>query len=540
MQVRIDDMVFRSVYSLASHPSVCYHTTREEDNKHLYTFCPMGTFYSNFALFLSSGSFMDSMQVQNGIDAQLESNVIVFKLSSEHANKPEKNQEIQSNTNVSKKPIWPILLNLAIVLLMCGLLYHAVSYQLFKPRTDAGKYQCYALIFWQGKSAVHVLPSEQCSFLSNYSPTSIIEEMKARGVPAGIIHFAESQNTSGPYRNLPFEYPLLSIVPFSLGLIAPITWYQVAFAIWMLLLAALIYFVLNKTRSTGAAIAFAIYLVIGNWGSAAARFDLVPAALILGSVILAACTRWKWAFALLALATMFKFFPVLLVIPFLIAQQKQRSEKWLSWNRWSALILYCGICLLATLVSLSLNIANTISPFLYFFNRPIQVESTPATILWLGKYLGYPFSIIQTYGSVNIISALSHKVSLLSTLGLIAGLAYTFWLQWRDKLDIYTASLLTVLIIIITGKVFSPQYLIWLAPLLAFVGQANWRWLLTWGVIGLLTTWIYPNMYNSTPLKYVPLLPTFYPAVFARDLLILGFIMVLLYQASRRSFLVTI
>jgi len=464
---------------------------------------------------------------------------ILFKLSNEHLNKSDKNQEQQSEANISGKRIWPYLLNLGIVLLMCGLLFYAVSYQLFKPRTDAGKYQCYALVFWQGARAINMLPPEQCQYLTYYSPDSILEVMKSSEVPASIIHLAESQNTSGSFRNLPFEYPLLSIIPFSLGLIAPTAWYQVMFAIWMLLLAAIIYVILSKTRSTGAAIAFAIYLVLGNWGSAASRFDLVPAALILGSVILAARTKWKWAFALLALATMFKFFPVVLVIPFLIAQQKQSSERWYSWSRWSALGLYFGICILATIVSLSLNVANTISPFLYFFNRPIQVESAPATLLWFGKFLGYPISIIQSYGSVNIVSALTRKVSLLSSLCLVAGLLYTFWLQWRGKLDIYTASLLTVLIIVITGKVFSPQYLIWLAPLVAFVGQANWNWLMTWGVIGLLTTWIYPNMYNSVPLKYVPLLPTFYPVVFVRDLLIFGFIIILLYQATRKSFLIS-
>src|SRR5436190_312627 len=186
--------------------------------------------------------------------------------------------------------------------------------------------------------------------------------MESGGVPTSIINLAESQNTSGSFRNLPFEYPLLSIIPFSLGLIAPIAWYQVVFALWMLLLAAFIYFILYKTRSTGAAISFAFYLVIGNWGSAAARFDLVLAVLILRSVILAARNKWNWAFALLALATMFKFFPVVLVISFLIAQQKHYSNKWYSWQRWNALALYCGICILVTLLSFSLNIANTINP----------------------------------------------------------------------------------------------------------------------------------------------------------------------------------
>jgi hypothetical protein len=465
----------------------------------------------------------------------------MFKLNNEHVNKSDTALEPKSELKAYEKHFWNNLLNMCFVLVMCGLLFYAVLYQLFEPRTDAGKYQCYALVFWQGTHAVNVLPSEQCAFLKkNFSPASIIDGMKSIGVPARIIDLAETQDTSGSFRNLPYEYPLLSIIPFSLGLSVPTAWYQVAFALWMLLLAAIIFFVLSKTRSTSAAVAFAFYLVIGNWGDAAARFDLVPAALILGSVLLAARTKWKWAFALLALATMFKFFPVLLVIPFLIAQQKQYSEKWYSWHRWRALGVYCGICVMMTLLSLSLNIVDTINPFLYFFNRPIQVESVPATILWLGNFWGFPIKIIQSYGSVNVISALSEAVSPLSSLCLIVGLLYTFWLQWRGKLDIYTASLLTILIIIITGKVFSPQYLMWIAPLLAFVGKANWKWLITWGIIGLLTTWIYPNMYNSVPLKYVPLLPEFYPVVLVRNLLIFGFIIVLFYQATRKRFVVTI
>ncbi len=460
----------------------------------------------------------------------------MFKLSNENENKDNTTREPKSEVKISEKRVWKYLLEIFIVLVMCGLLYYAVSYQVFKPRTDAGKYQCYALVFWEGTRAINVLPPEQCAFLKGYSLAPIIESMKSRGIPAGIINLVESQSTPGPFHNLPHEYPLLSIAPFSLGLIGPTAWYQVIFALWMLLFAAIIFFVLSRTRSTSAAIAFAVYLVLGNWGSAAARFDLVPAVLILGAVILAARTKWKWAFALLALATMFKFFPIVLVVPFLITQQKQYSDKWYSWHRWSALGVYFGICAVMSLLSLSLNIVDTINPIAYFLYRPIQVESTPATLLWLGSFLGYPLQIVHTYGSVNVIGQLSDNISLLSSLCLGVGLLYTFWLQWRGKLDIYTASLLTVLIIMITGKVFSPQYLIWIAPLLAFVGKANWKWLITWSIVGLLTTWIYPTMYDSVPLVEVPLLPAFYPVVLVRNLIILGFIIVLLYQATRKSF----
>jgi hypothetical protein len=451
----------------------------------------------------------------------------VLKQSNENINTTSAPQEPDNKVKASYKRVRKYLLDICIVLAMCVLLFYAISHLVFNPRTDAGRYQCYALIFWKGMHAIDALPPEQCAFLKDYSPATSIESMKSQGVPAGIIKLAESQSTSEPFHILPYEYPLLSIVPFSLGLIAPTAWYQVAFAIWMLLLAAIIYFVLKKNRSTSAAIVFAFYLVLGSWGSAAARFDIVPAGLILGAVILAARTKWKWAFALLAFATMFKIFPIVLVAPFLIAQQKQYSVKWYSWRRWSATGVYLGICSVLTLLSLVLNTADTLSPIGYFLNRPIQIESTPAALLWLGSFLGYSLQFVYTFGSLNVISPLSNGVSLLSLVCSGVGLFYTFWLQWRGKLDIYTASLLTVLIIMITGKVFSPQYLIWIAPLLAFVGRANWKWLITWGCVGLLTTWIWPNMYYAVHLMDVPLLPEFYPVVLVRNLIILGFIITL-------------
>jgi hypothetical protein len=83
--------------------------------------------------------------------------------------------------------------------------------------------------------------------------------------------------------------------------------------------------------------------------------------------------------------------------------------------------------------------------------------------------------------------------------------------------------------------VFSPQYVIWIAPLVALVGEADWRWLLPWGLISLLTTWIYPLIYTMTKtLSLVPLLPIFYPVVTMRNLLLLGFVLFLLFNATFR------
>src|SRR5450759_3818529 len=54
------------------------------------------------------------------------------------------------------------------------------------------------------------------------------------------------------------------------------------------------------------------------------------------------------------------------------------------------------------------------------------------------------------------------------------------------------------MVVIVTGKVFSPQYLIWLIPLLAYSGASSRMWWLIWGATSLLTIAIYPGYYSLT------------------------------------------
>lgn len=102
---------------------------------------------------------------------------------------------------------------------------------------------------------------------------------------------------------------------------------------------------------------------------------------------------------------------------------------------------------------------------------------------------------------------------------LVVGLLSTWWLQWRGRIDLAMACLLTVLMLIVTGKVFSPQYLIWVFSLAAYVGQSNRWWLFFWAVVGCLTSLIYPYMYPATS----SLLLRFYLLTTVRNFLLLGF-----------------
>ena len=114
-------------------------------------------------------------------------------------------------------------------------------------------------------------------------------------------------------------------------------------------------------------------------------------------------------------------------------------------------------------------------------------------------------------------------------LALIASIAYTWWLQWRGHLDLAMTCLLTLLTVIVTNKVFSPQYLIWVIPLAAYIGQSNCRWLLFWTAVGLLTSWTYPYLYAmASGFTLVTYIPLFYPVTATRNFLLLGFIFALL------------
>ena len=445
-----------------------------------------------------------------------------------------KSSHKQTQAMTSRNRHLSFLLDAFVLVAMGALLFWGVSTQFWNRYNDATRYQCYAIAFWQGEAGLHASgldanPKSQCAFLANSSSTILVQKMQERHFPTFLIQLVAAQTTSGPLHILPPEYPALTLVAFSLPLLAPAEWYQVVFAFSMFIIAAAIYLLLRRYRSTGAAIAFAFYLVLGSWATALGRFDLVPAGLILGAVLLGVRSRWKWAFALLALATLLKLFPIILVVPFLIAQQMQSKDRWLAWSRWSALGMFVGICAVVTAVSLFFNVANTLFPINYFLNRPFQVEAIPSTLLWLGGKARRTVQWVFTYQSLNFLSPLSRVVSLLSILLLVVGLLFTFWLQLRRKIDLPMACLITLLIIMVTGKVFSPQYLIWVTPLVAYVGQAHWKWLVSWASVSLLTLIIFPFMYVD-----IVYIQTYYPVILVRDWLMLAIVCVLLYYAVRK------
>ncbi|WP_338251113.1 glycosyltransferase family 87 protein [Dictyobacter halimunensis] len=403
------------------------------------------------------------------------------------------------------------------VVIITLLMFIGAAAQGFWPLTDPARYQCYALTFWLGSNATHMLPSVQCSFL----------------------------NLSGShpaFHMLPLEYPPLTLLPFSLPLLAPLAYYQVAFAFLMSLVIIFIYWLMLRYGPPGGAVAFLVFLVIGACALAPMRYDLLPAACTLLGLIMAHQKRWRMAYVMLAIAVLLKIYPILLFPAFFIAEQQSTERIYVPADsslrglpshlyrtllgcvrwRWSNCLFFFVPLLAVTGFFALLDFQNAVvSQVSYFLHRPIQVESLGGSLLWLAHLGGLNWRIVYDFGSINMYTSLNSLVAPVLTVLFVLAVAYIFWLQWQSRLTLTQTVIALTLAFITTGKVFSPQYLIWLIPLLAYAGAFNKAWTILWGSVSLLTMFIYVAFYsqilNST---HVHMPVGFFEVAFIRNILL--------------------
>ncbi|HTI14703.1 MAG TPA: glycosyltransferase family 87 protein [Dictyobacter sp.] len=403
--------------------------------------------------------------------------------------------------------------------------------------SDVAKYECYAQAFWHGGHALSQLPAQQCSFLlippssqPAITQQALLSYLQNHPFPLFITHIVSTQIPLQPFHTLPYEYPFLALLFFLPGLLVPAGWYQLSFAIGMLVISIFLYGMLRLIKNRRVALTYACYLTVGGWATALGRFDLIPAICTFLTLIFAERRQWGWSSFFLALATMLKFYPIVFLPLLLIVQfRTQRSLRVLL-----PLGIFIVTCLILTIVSLLFSVTDTLAPLTYFSNRPVQIESVSASIIWLSSLITrltpqYTYS----FGSHNIINPTAPLVSHMATILFITGLLYVYWLQWQRYLPLAFTMLLTLLIVVVTGKVFSAQYLLWILPFVAYVGAAKKQWVMGWGCISILTVLIYPFIYNRGMYPFGNLLPDLYLAICIRNAFLLGFTLFLLIQASK-------
>jgi hypothetical protein len=277
------------------------------------------------------------------------------------------------------------------------------------------------------------------------------------------------------------------------------------------------YLVMRRVKGRRAAVAYGVYLLAGAIITVAARYDIVPALAVLGALLAAQRRRFGLAYVLLAVGFLLKVFPIALA-PLVILEQRRVGL--LTGRAWVGATVRDLAPALA-LTALVLGAAGATgwwhvdSAFRYQSHRPIQVESAPGSVLWLLSFAGFPALSAQGYSSANLVGPLAPYVnSAFWDAGLIA-MAALYWLCLRGRLDLGRAFIVATAVVLLASKVLSPQFLIWILPLVAAVEGLDAGWLL----VAVLTTAIYPVMYYEFGLLG-RLTPPPYPGAFLAVILV--------------------
>jgi hypothetical protein len=145
----------------------------------------------------------------------------MFELHNAHA-ETEKSEDRNGSSTTGSRRGWGLALDICMVVLMGGILFWGATSQFPNQFNDATRYQCYAVAFWHGTPGLVTLPQKQCAFLSATTSSTLATKLKERGFPGILVRLVESQSTTQPLHALPPEYPLLTLMPFSLALVVPL------------------------------------------------------------------------------------------------------------------------------------------------------------------------------------------------------------------------------------------------------------------------------------------------------------------------------
>jgi len=344
-----------------------------------------------------------------------------------------------------------------------------------------------------------------------------------------------------PYRDVPIEYQPGALLVISLpGLFADnFTEYRYWLSAWFGFLYLLNLFMGLKLITGGACTvpqvkrllwwSLAFLFLLG--GIVCGRFDHIVVTFVLFStLIFRQALRKKDRqsliyFALfgfvIAIGVLTKIVPGLILISalFILLITHEQSPRW---SAAFASITGLGVGLIALNAWFyAIFGSGYLESFTYHMDRGVQIETVYAGVLLLARMAGW---VVVTYdfsfGSSNVASSFTDTVKCISPflfLGIVAVLTAKVWRcrQQESKASgdfvssqIILMTLILLLAFMLTNKVFSPQYLIWIGPLmaaLAAVYKSMWKVGVMLLIATAMTQVIFPHLYFF--------LNKFYPAM---------------------------
>jgi hypothetical protein len=290
------------------------------------------------------------------------------------------------------------------------------------------------------------------------------------------------------------------------------------FTFWMALLAVGSYILYRRFEGARRARLSALAVLIAAGAVLLISYDLAPALATLGALWAAERKRFNLAYALLAIGILLKLYPAFLLPVVVIEQWLSLTANLPGEDRRASLTgrvlpdilrglgISVAIVVIVFAGSFLLSVSGTLSAFQFASSRPLQFESIPAALLWISHFFGVPVHIAYGFGAFNWVSPDDGPFKLLSLVLLVAGCLWVYWRQLRGKLGFGQAFLACLCVVVATNKVLSPQYFIWLIPIVVAMDAFDTLWLVICG----LSLLEYPLI---LPLRHHLSLDTYYSVV---------------------------
>ena len=340
-----------------------------------------------------------------------------------------------------------------------------------------------------------------------------------------------------PYRDFDLEYPPAALPVFLLPALGPADDYEALFQTLMLLcgsaMVALVAVALARAGATtvelgaGVALTALAPLLLGQ--VILTRFDLWPAALVTGALAALLAGRPRLGLGVLGAAVAAKLY-ALVLLPLAVLfvwRHRGRREALVSLGIFGAvLVAIVGPFLLLAPDGVVESVTRQTG-------RPLQIESLGSALLLAADRTGlYDATVSSSHGSQNLAGELPDDLANAETVLLVAAIGFVWFLFARSSRSperLLAASAAVVVAFVAFGKVLSPQFLIWLIPLVPLVrGRAGVGPALLLALALLFTQLWFPSRYWDVVAVGPPVW-----FVLVRDLLLVALFLVLLPLTGR-------
>lgn len=299
-----------------------------------------------------------------------------------------------------------------------------------------------------------------------------VNDLYVYGVYTNLLHAGQL-----PYLDFGFEYPPLAALPIWLAGVPGRDAQTFELSFGVLMAVCMVAGQQLAARLAGAAgererltVAWLLVLTPVLVGAAVrTHFDALPIAIALGGLLALAKDRHAIGFALLGAGTMTKLFPGLLAVVALA---------WLAGRGEWRTVLRGGAIFVAVVAAISLPFAGAgyVDSFRFHLDRPVQIESSAASVLFAlgGSDVTGTNVRPDRFKSNGLDGGHAGQVEAVFSFLLVLALWSTAWLAARrpGARHMVLCGFAALLAFVTLGKVFSPQYVIWLAPFAALA----WVW----------------------------------------------------------------